>query len=561
MTNAEPVDFGLLSLLPSAVAIILAIVSRRVIASLGLAIVVGAGLLAAGLPLAENEASRPVVLRAILKLVVPLYEAVRDTAHAQVLAFTLLFGAMIGVLEASHAMQSLMQRLTRRAAGRRGGQTLVAALGLGVFFDDYANTLLLGGTMRRVCDRLRISRAKLAYLVDSTAAPVAGVAVVSTWVATEVSLIGEGLPADSAVSGFQLFLHSIVYRFYPLFALVLVVLIARTGRDFGPMRTAERRAWLGEANDGDRDGESTVFADTVDASQGGGWLWLAAVLPVLACVLTVAGVLWITGAAVVAGQDDAPAGGLRRWGEVLGNANSYLALIAGSAVGWALAIAATWITRPRRSTARRIAVGSLAGMWQLAPAMVVLWLAWTLSAMTGDEQLNTGGFLGEVLSDRLPAALLPTTVFLVSGLVAFSTGTSWGTMALLTPLAVQLALQLSGAGPLDPLVVTTTGSVLAGSIFGDHCSPISDTTVLSSRACGCDHVEHVRTQMPYALSAAAVAVALGTVPAALGVSPWISLLAGAVVLYGIVRLCGRPVEEATDIAAPEGGERVESNTP
>jgi len=184
--------------------------------------------------------------------------------------------------------------------------------------------------------------------------------------------------------------------------------------------------------------------------------------------------------------------------------------------------------------------GAFGGARQMGPALLILWFAWGLSAMTEKNALDTGGYLSSVLSDRLDMELLPTIVFLIAAAMAFSTGTSWGTMAILTPLSIGLALQLDPAGgPQGTITLATCGSVLAGAIFGDHCSPISDTTVLSSRASGCDHVAHVRTQMPYAIVVGLVCIICGTLPAALGVSPWISLIAGAVVLVVIVRGFGK----------------------
>ncbi|QEG43268.1 Na+/H+ antiporter NhaC family protein [Roseimaritima ulvae] len=534
------------------VAIILAIVTRRVIASLGLAVVVGAALLAWKLPLAADEPQRSGIVRGAQFLWHHIYQSLFDADHISVLQFSLLLGAMIGVLEASRSMQALMRQLAARASGRRGGQTLVAGLGLGIFFDDYANTLLLGGTMRSVCDTLRISRAKLAYLVDSTAAPVAGLALVSTWVATEVSLIGEGLPPDSSVTAFELFVQSIAYRFYPIFALLLVFIIARSGRDFGPMLRAERAALeqpgatagnSAAPNNSASPDKSAASDKSAAEDDAGLWVWFAALLPVVVCVATVAGVLVSTGLEAVADQPGERPTGLQGWGEILGNADSYQALTTAGKVGLLTALVMGFLSHPQLATLRTLLWGVVRGAWQIMPAMLVLWLAWALSSMTAEDQLNTGGYLGEVLSDRLPGVLLPTLVFLVASLVAFSTGTSWGTMALLTPLAVQLGLQMAVADSQASLLAATTGSVLAGAIFGDHCSPISDTTVLSSRACGCDHVEHVRTQMPYAALAAAVAILLGTLPAAWGLSPWLSIVAGAVVLYASVRVLGRRVEE------------------
>ena len=167
--------------------------------------------------------------------------------------------------------------------------------------------------------------------------------------------------------------------------------------------------------------------------------------------------------------------------------------------------------------------------------------------MTDRDALDTGGYLSSILSNRLDPRLLPTVVFLIAGAIAFATGTSWGTMAILTPLSISLALGLdpavdSGGGPSGAIALATCGSVLAGAIFGDHCSPISDTTVLSSRASGCNHVGHVRTQMPYAISVAFVCIIAGTLPAAVGVSPWISLIIGAAILVALIRTVGRKCE-------------------
>jgi Na+/H+ antiporter NhaC len=184
----------------------------------------------------------------------------------------------------------------------------------------------------------------------------------------------------------------------------------------------------------------------------------------------------------------------------------------------------------------------------MGPALLILWFAWGLSAMTDKNALDTGGYLSSVLSDRLDVQLLPTVVFIIAAAMAFSTGTSWGTMAMLTPLSIGLALQLDPAGgPEGAITLATCGSVLAGAIFGDHCSPISDTTVLSSRASGCDHVAHVRTQMPYAIVVGLVCILCGTLPAAFGVSPWISLGLGSVSLVLVVRCFGKLPRETHSV--------------
>ncbi len=511
------------SLLPPIVTIALAIASRRVLVPLAAGIAVGAILLARR----DHQLSD-----APLLFVMAIVESITTWSHLQAFVFSLLLGAMVAVLEAGGSMRDLVQRVSRRIRSRRGAQTMIATSGLLIFFDDYANTLLLGGTMRSTVDRYGISRAKLAYLVDSTAAPVAGLAVVSTWAATEITYMADGLRDGGithASAAFELFLHSIPYRFYPWLALAFVMMIAISGRDFGLMRELEAEAAS----------KRVPLPDESEPEHR--WLWLAAVGPVVACICVVAAVLVVTGLSAVP-VDERSDRGIRLAGQIFGNGDSYLALVIGGAVGLVTAFALhrllgkiAWSTLGR---------GSLQGLAQMMPAMFVLWLAWALSDLTQKEALDTGGYLAGILSARLEPWLLPTVVFVISGAVAFSTGTSWGTMAILTPIAISLALQLDPtAGAEGVICLATSGSVLAGSIFGDHCSPISDTTVLSSRSSGCDHVQHVRSQMPYALVVAAICVVFGTLPAAFGVSPWVSLLFASVAMWLIVRYVGKTPDE------------------
>lgn len=527
-------EYGALSLLPPLVAIVLAIATRRVIAPLALGVFVAVFLLRD-----ENAAW----WQTGYDFVVAIWESISAKDHLQALAFSLLLGAMVGVLEIGGAMKSLVSSLARRIKTRKGAQTLIATSGLAIFFDDYANTLLVGGTMRGTADRYGISRSKLAYLVDSTAAPVAGLSVISTWAATEISYMVDGLKAAGVTdpaAGFELFLRSIPYRFYPCLALVMVFLVARSGRDFGPMKAAEQKAAdecdeLASKEDADGELKGTRARHS----------WVPTILPVLVCILTVILALVYTGYQSVGSNDD----NLSWWryvGLVIGNGDSYFALILGGGAGWLSTLVGHRIMC--RSSATLLARGSVKGVGQMLPAMLILWFAWALSSTTGENALDTGGYLANMLSDALDPRFLPTLVFLIAGLMSFSTGTSWGTMAILTPLSVTLALSLesvvAGGGNPDPasaICLTTCGSVLAGAIFGDHCSPISDTTVLSSRASGCDHVEHVRTQMPYALVVGVVCIAVGCIPAAMGLSPWISLAAGTAILWGILIRFGAPV--------------------
>ncbi len=465
-----------------------------------------------------------------------IYHSIVSISHLQAFIFSLLLAAMVGTLEAGGGIRVLIERVSQRVKTRRGAQTMIATSGLAVFFDDYANTLLLGGTMRSTEDRYKISRQKLAYFVDSTAAPVAGLALVSTWTAIEISYLADGLTAagiQDPQAAFELFLKSIPYRFYPWLALVMVFCIAWSQRDFGPMLQAER-----EFDEQTPDPEKK---ESKEHEKSHPKLWTAAVAPVFLCLAAVLVVLVITGREELSASDQEAtnAGLLKLVGEVLGNGDSYLALMVGGAVGLACAISMHTIMG---SPIKVCLKGAAKGARQILPAMAILCFAWALSGMTEKEDLDTGGYLAGLLSNQLPVALLPSIVFLVAAIMAFSTGTSWGTIGILTPISVGLAIQLDFAVEAalnSSIVLATSGSVLAGAIFGDHCSPISDTTVLSSRASGCDHIAHVRTQMPYALVVGAVSILLGTIPAAFGLSPWICLLLGSSSIYAVVRVAGR----------------------
>ncbi len=524
--------YGPLSLLPPLVAIVLAIATRRVVIPLLLGVFAGALILEGWQPhlavaaLFENH----------------LWPSLAAEGHLRVFTFTLLMGATVGVIHASGGMHGVVNVLAPLARNRRSGQLTTWALGLIVFFDDYANTLLLGGTMRPLADRLKISREKLAYLVDSTAAPVAGLALVSTWVAVEVGYINEGfaeLPSGGVqVDGFSIFIASIPYRFYVLWALALVALVAVMRRDYGPMLTAERRA----QDDSDHPAKDAL-PSRADPDNAVPQRWHNAVVPIAVVIAVTFCLLVATGAKKVAANPSIEP----NFFNYFANGDSYVALVYGSLSG--LLVAIGWIGTQRIMSRSQIQAAAFNGARQMLGALVILWLAWALSAMTreGDGCLKTGIYVSELLEHRVAAAWLPTIAFVLSSLVAFATGTSYGTMGILMPLVIRVTYRLlAGDAPSspvaeDPIMIASIGGVLAGAIFGDHCSPISDTTILSSQASGCDHVEHVRTQLPYALLVGVVAVLFGTLPVGFGVSVWLLMPLGIIALATILRFLGKRV--------------------
>lgn len=520
-------DATWLSLLPPLLAIGLALVTRQVILSLLLGVWIGCLVLADGNPLVAFQRLGDTYL----------VDALADRSHAAILLFSTTLGGMVGVLSRSGAMEGVVNRLSRRVRNRRGGQTATALMGLAIFFDDYANTLLVGNTMRPLTDRLGISREKLAYLVDSTAAPVTTLAVISTWVGFEVGLIQDALTRlDGSTSGYVFFLRSLPYNFYPILTLVMVFLVATTGRDFGAMAKAEGRAAGGELlRPGARPAgdDSDLACRCGDISPASPWLAAAPILTVV--VVTLAGLWWHGRTCLL--ERGLPATGLR---DILNAADSMSVLMWSCLAGALLAIAL--VVGARRLDLRGAVDAWLDGAKAMLIAMVILILAWSLGSVC--ENLGTGSWLVEASRGVLSPRLLPSLSFLLAAAMSFSTGTSWGTMAILIPIMLPLSGALGadagiGAALRESVALASTSAVLAGAVFGDHCSPISDTTILSSMASGSDHVDHVRTQLPYALCAASAALLIGYLPAGWGVSPWLSLAAGTLLMVGLVLGRGR----------------------
>ncbi|SHK76707.1 Na+/H+ antiporter NhaC family protein [Rhodothermus profundi] len=518
---------GWTSVLPPLLAIVIALLFRRVVPALFLGIWLGAWL--------AVDFSLAGLWQGLLDTFdVYVRNALANPDHAAIVLFSLMIGGMVGIISKNGGMQGVVNRIVRWASDPRRGQLATAVLGLLIFFDDYANTLVVGNTMRPVTDRLRISREKLAYIVDSTAAPVAALAFVTTWIGYEVGLVGTAvaqLPGYDE-SAYSIFLNSIPYSFYPWLALLFVFAVAWSQRDFGPMYRAEVRARstgqvLGpNARIDEAAAEGRELRPPADKPHRA----RNALIPILVLFVSVLGGLYATGEGET----------LR---EIIGSADSYRALMWGSLLG--VLTAAALSIGQRILTLDETMEAWYAGLRSMFFAMIILLLAWALSSIT--EELRTAQYLSSVLSERLAPGLVPALVFVLSAATAFATGTSWGTMGILLPLVVPLAWHVLAASGLHTeaeyhhIIYSTVSAVLAGAVWGDHCSPISDTTILSSMASGCDHVEHVRTQLPYALFVGLVAVLLGTLPTGFGLPWWVAMPVAATVLLFGLRLFGKKV--------------------
>jgi Na+/H+ antiporter NhaC len=527
-----------LSIVPPLIAILLALVFREVVVSLFIGIFSGAFIIfyyqGVGIFYAFFKGLFAVVDTYILA-------ALNDASHLSIIVFSMLIGGMVALVTMNGGMAGVVDRLSRYAKSRLTGQLMTFLMGLVIFFDDYANTLVVGNTMRPLTDRLRISREKLAYLVDSTSAPIAAVAFVTTWIGAELSYIQSGLVHTQITeSAYQVFLKSLPFSFYPIFTLFFVAMVIFTGRDFGPMYKAERAAFLGNQPEQSKTAADTGELQNFKAIDTAVPRWYNAIVPVM--VLIVSALVGL----VYTGIQNADMGAhnltaIQKLSSIIGASDSYKALLWASLLSLTVAIA--------MSVAQRImgiaqAINSVvAGFKLMFNAILILILAWGISHVA--ELLHTASFITNFFGQSsIQPFWIPAITFMVSALVSFSTGTSWGTMAIVYPLILPVVWALSQAHGFDypsaeALFHQTVASVLAGAVLGDHISPISDTTILSSLASSCNHIKHVRTQMPYALLVGATAMLVGVLPAALGVSPWWLIAVGLCVLYLAVRYLGK----------------------
>jgi Na+/H+ antiporter NhaC len=518
---------GWVSLLPPIVAIGIALAFRQVIPALFIGVWFGAwvaeGLTIPGLWVGLLDVPNVWVLEAIAP-------PDGDTSHASIVVFTILIGGLVGIIARNGGTRGIVAAVTRWTTSRRSAQTVTASLGVVVFFDDYANTLVVGNSMRPVTDRLRVSREKLAYLVDSTAAPVASLALISTWIGFEVGLIQDALDAIGVdESAYSAFVSSLGYRFYPVLALVLVFAVALTARELGPMHAAEvRAARTGETSR--TDNPAAIDEPEMSPKEGVPHRLVNAVVPLVVLVGGTLGFLFVTGE-----------GSTVR--EIVGSADSYASLVYGSIV--AIVVAGVMTIAQRVLSLSETVQAWFAGVKSVLYVLIVLVLAWALSAVTGE--LGTAEYLADLLGSGLPMWILPALLFVTASATSFATGTSWGTMGILMPLAVPLTWAvaqneaLANDAALSALYVSIS-TILAGAVFGDHCSPISDTTVLSSLASGCEPIDHVRTQLPYALLAGGVAV-VALILIGVGLPWWIIWPVAVVGVLGYLRWFGRVVAE------------------
>jgi Na+/H+ antiporter NhaC len=531
-----------LSIVPPLLVILLALIFKEVVSSLIIGILAGASI--AGYYSIGVAGIFTGFLRVVDTYVVT---AMTDVGHVSVIVFSTLIGGLVAVISRNGGMYAVVEKLSKKATNARSGQFISWLLGIAIFFDDYANTLVVGNTMRPLTDKLRISREKLSYIVDATAAPVAAIALITTWIGAELGYIEGALNTinmgnhDITESAYSVFVSSLRYAFYPVLTLIFILILIFTGRDYGPMFKAE----ISARNTGSSPGAMAHGQGALNefAPAAGVPLRMRnAIIPIFIVVTgTVVG-LFATGFDPEVWSEAGTSFGMKI-STTIGKSDSYKALLWASMSALIVAIVLT-VTQ-RIMPFGKAVDASIDGFKTMVNAVVILILAWALAAVT--EQLHTADFLASSFGGNVAPWAIPAITFVIAAVVSFSTGTAWGTMAIVYPLMLPLVWELSiqegyTAAMAMALFSNATSAVLAGAVLGDHCSPISDTTILSSLATNCDHIEHVRTQMPYAITVGIISLILTLLTAGLQLPWYLAYLIGIAGLVAVVRILGKRVE-------------------
>lgn len=539
VSNAE--EFGIFTLIPPIVAILLAFITKNVVISLFIGVLSGGFIL--------NLTGFNVfgaLTQAFLDFINRALNSLSDPWNAGIVMQVLVIGGVINLVAKMGGAKAIAEALAKKAKTAKSAQLITWFLGICVFFDDYANSLIVGPIMRPVADKMKISRERLAFIIDATAAPIAGLAIISTWIGLEVSLISEGFESIGVeASGFGVFLQTIPYRFYNILILAFIVITIITLREFGPMRKAEISARKLKDLTNEEIAVTSSHMDELEPKEGVKLSIWNAIVPIGALIISAIVAFYYSGySSIMAGDDIAIKAivtnsplSFKAILEVFAVSDASIALLQSAIFSTVVAIVmAVWKKIFTISEAIEVWIDGMKG---LIITGVILILAWSLGSVI--KELGAAEYLVEALNGAIPAFLLPSLIFILGAIISFSTGSAYGTMSILMPLAIPLAYKIN---PEMSFVIVSTSAVLTGAIFGDHCSPISDTTILSSMGAGCSHIDHVKTQMWYALFVAAITILFGYIPAGFGLPIYIVLPMSCVALFIGVMIFGKKVEEA-----------------
>lgn len=538
LDNTEELGYalGIWSLLPPLFAVLLAFLTGDVILSLLAGVIVGAAMLTA-------LSGDGVIYATFHRAVNGIADTSADYEKVKVLLLCVAVGGMEGVIRYTGGFETTARVLAERLRSPKKVNLISQIFCILFFFDDYANALISGPVLKPVTDKAGVSREKLSYIVDSTAAPLAGIAVISSWVAVEVSVIQEGLDVvGSNANAFNILLGSIPYCFYCIFALVFVLLLTLAGREFGPMLEAERRARAGQPK---RQGTQVVRVRSEELrgsyAKDKAWCRIALAFGSIALMLVFAIVsFYVTGRqeAIAQGLIDVDAGfQFRDLSTIIGCADTIQLVMEASIFAGIVALLGGIFFR--LFTLSDGILAWIEGASSLMSTIVVLVLAWTLADTV--DQLGTVHYVVDLIQSGVPKVFVPTLIFLTCCVISFAAG-SYGCMFMVMPIAVPIVAAVGGIAEnpaADPFMLACVAAVLSGAIFGDHCSPMTDCTILAALGAGCETMDHVRTQMPYAITVAITSVLFGTLLTSLGVSPYIALLCGVVFMGFVIQILGK----------------------
>lgn len=502
---ADSIEVSWYGIIPAVLAIFLAIFTKQVISSLLIGLVVGSVI--------QSSLSNSETYVFGIEKVFDHYllNSIADKGHAAIILFSLLIAASIHIMTKMGAFNGLIKGLSKYAKSKRSALMITYFMGFFVFFDDYANTLVVGSTMQRITDRFKISREKLAFIVDATAAPIASIAFVSTWIGYEIQLIKEGMENSNysgSESAYGIFLNAVTYSFYPVLILVFVFMLILSGKDFGSMKNFESR--------------KQKFKGIIK-EQGKSIHAIWAILPVFVLICVTLFGIYRTG--------DTQEGFIN----AIQTGDCYKGLIWGSASFFSIVFVISIFSK---NTISQNIDWMFTGMKSIFPALVILILAWALNTVL--EDLHLGSYIGHLMTvGNVPFYIIPLITFVLSSVIAFSTGSSFSTMGILIPIILTVCLSFYETPEFESYIFySSIASVLSGAVLGDHCSPISDTTVLSSMATGCNHINHVKSQLVYCLVCGSISVILIFLNCVLNVNIWVVYSIGFLLILLIIRVLG-----------------------
>lgn len=490
--------YGIWGIIPPLLTIVLAFLTKDVIVSLFLGILSGALIVAGGNPAV-----------ALMNLTDLLADSLSDGWNIRIFLFCALLGGLVGMLSKTGAARSFGVWASSKLKTRTSSQFMTFIFGIIIFIDDYFNSMTVGTVMRPISDKTKVSRAKLAYILDSTAAPVCIIAPISSWVVTVMSIVRDAQGFEQlGMTEFEFFIHAIPYNLYALLALLLVLSVIFLKRDFGPMKQSELLAARGQLYNEDLYGPASGSVEEIAASRAKP---IDMLFPII--VLIISAIIFfpvVTWLGAIDGETIKTMGeamSSMSLGKAFNDTDSSMALW--YAVIFTITATYIYYLARRLLTLKEGGQALQNGIQSMLPALIILTMAWSIGTIIksprADGGLGLGLYLSHVVSDGgFPIGILPAILFVLSAVISFATGTSWGTFGIMIPIAMPIVtglvsgLGMDQAGLVNASMISIS-AVIGGAVFGDHASPISDTTILSSTGASCPHLEHVATQMPYAI--------------------------------------------------------------